>query len=176
DIIRPVLFVPETLPIERAFARMKALRISIAIILDEWAQTLGMVTMGDIIEEIMGELLDEHDAGEEDPVAVDDRSLEVDGGYLVEDLNEEFGLDVPEDVAKTIGGYVFYKLGPVPQPHDKLAVAPGVELLVLEVKGKRVTKVRVCRTDGAATAAEAPPAVQQTGHARTEQPDPSPTV
>ncbi|MFS8543176.1 MAG: CNNM domain-containing protein [Limnochordales bacterium] len=200
DIIRPVLFVPETLPIERAFARMKALRISIAVILDEWAQTLGMVTMGDIIEEIVGELWDEHDAGEGDAVALDDRSLEVDGGYLVEDLNEEFGLNIPEDVAKTIGGYVFYKLGRVPQPHDKLVVGPGVELAVLEVKGKRVTKVRIIRGEGAALAHAAvprptegaqPPAgppeptqavqaeqsrVQESAQARAEQPDPTPTA
>ncbi len=157
DIIRPVLFVPETLPIERAFTRMKSLRISIAVVLDEWAQTLGMVTMGDIIEEIMGELLDEHDAGETDPVALDDRSLEVDGGYLIEDLNEEFGLNIPEDVAKTIGGYVFYKLGRVPQPHDKLMIAPGIEVAVLEVKGKRVTKVRLSRNEVAAAQPPAAP-------------------
>jgi len=193
DIIRPVLFVPETLPIERAFARMKALRISIAVVLDEWAQTLGMVTMGDIIEEIMGELLDEHDAGEGEPVAVDDRSLEVDGGYLIEDLNEEFGLNIPEDEAKTVGGYVFYKLGRVPQPHDKLVVAPGVELAVVEVKGKRVTKVRVIRSDGAPGGGAGPAAPQaggldhagqsnhtgqtgQTSPTRAEQPDPTPTA
>ncbi|OUN00586.1 MAG: hypothetical protein BAA04_02160 [Firmicutes bacterium ZCTH02-B6] len=178
DIIRPVLFVPETLPIERAFARMKALRISIAVVLDEWAQTLGMVTMGDIIEEIVGEVLDEHDAGEADPVALDDRSLEVDGGYLVEDLNEEFGLNIPEDVAKTIGGYVFYKLGRVPQPHDKVAVAPGVELLVLEVKGKRVTKVRVVRGEAAGTHPQTghPVDAALSGQARAGQPDPTPTA
>ncbi|HEY8416807.1 MAG TPA: hemolysin family protein [Limnochordales bacterium] len=177
DIIRPVLFVPETLTVERAFARMKALRISIAVVLDEWAQTLGMVTMGDIIEEIVGELMDEHDADEGDPVAVDDRSLEVDGGYLIEDLNEEFGLNIPEDEAKTVGGYVFYKLGRVPQPHDKLVVAPGVELAVVEVKGKRVTKVRVIRSDGAYPGGTGPAAPQPgsalapTGQARAEQPD-----
>ncbi|MBO8142366.1 MAG: HlyC/CorC family transporter [Firmicutes bacterium] len=145
SIIRPVLFVPETLPIERAFARMKAQRISTAIVLDEYAQTLGMLTLGDIIEEIVGELMDEHDAGEADPVAVDDRSIEVEGSYLVEDLNQEFGLNIPEDVAKTIGGYVFYKLGRIPQPSDKLAAGPGVELAVIEVRGKRVTKVRIVR-------------------------------
>nr|MBO2477332.1 hypothetical protein [Bacillota bacterium] len=175
DIIRPVLYVPETLPIERAFARMKALRISVAVVLDEWAQTLGMVTIGDIIEEIVGEVLDEHDAGETDPVALDDRSLEVDGGYLVEDLNKEFGLNIPEDVAKTIGGYVFYKLGRVPQPHDKVTVGPGVELAVLEVKGKRVTKVRVIRGD-AATPAPPPAGSDTVRSAQAHAGQPGPTL
>lgn len=99
EIIRPVLFVPETLAIEAIFGRMKRQRISTAIVLDEYGQTVGMITPTDITEEIMGNFMDEHDGDPGDFVTFKEGAVEVDGGYLIEDLNEECGFDIPLDTA-----------------------------------------------------------------------------
>lgn len=146
DIIRPVLFVPETLGIEVIFARMKRQRISTAIVLDEYGQTVGMITPTDITEEIMGNFLDEHDDDVADFVTFKEGAVEVDGGYLIEDLNAECGFDIPLDKAITVGGYVFYKLGRLPKANDRLPLSENVEAVVLEMNGNRVAKVRLLPT------------------------------
>lgn len=146
DIIRPVLFVPETLGIEVIFARMKRQRISTAIVLDGYGQTVGMITPTDITEEIMGNFLDEHDDDVADFVTFKEGAVEVDGGYLIEDLNAECGFDIPLDKAITVGGYVFYKLGRLPKANDRLPLSENVEAVVLEMNGNRVAKVRLLPT------------------------------
>src|SRR5690606_14661669 len=80
DILRPVLFVPETLDIQTVFARMQRQRISTAIVLDEYGQTVGMITPSDITEEIMGRFMDEHDTDVEEFVTLKEGAIEVDGG------------------------------------------------------------------------------------------------
>lgn len=142
-IMRAVIFVPETLAIETVFARMKRQRISTAIILDEYGQTVGMITPSDITEEIMGRFMDEHDGDVDDIVALKEGAIEVDGGYLIEDINEECQFNIPIDMANTIGGYVFYRLGRIPKPNDRLALTESVEAVVVEMNGKRVAKVRL---------------------------------
>lgn len=146
DIIRPVIFVPETLGIEVIFGRMKRQRISTAIVLDEYGQTVGMITPTDITEEIMGNFLDEHDGDPDEFVTFKEGAVEVDGSYLIEDLNAECGFDIPVDSAITVGGYVFYKLGRLPKTNDRLPLSDNVEAVVLEMNGKRVAKVRLLPT------------------------------
>jgi CBS domain containing-hemolysin-like protein len=146
DILRPVLFVPETLDIQTVFARMQRQRISTAIVLDEYGQTVGMITPSDITEEIMGRFMDEHDTDVEEFVTLKEGAIEVDGGYLIEDLNEECDFDIPVDTANTVGGYVFYKLGRLPRVNDRLPLSDKVEAVVTEMNGKRVAKVRLFPT------------------------------
>lgn len=143
EVVRPVLFVPETLTIETLFARMKRQRISTAIVLDEYGQTVGLITPSDITEEIVGRFMDEHDVGDEHFVALKEGAIEVDGGYLIEDINDETNFDLPTDVANTIGGYIFFKLGRVPRLQDRILLTDTVEAVVLEMNGKRVAKVRL---------------------------------
>lgn len=143
QVVRPVLFVPETLTIETLFARMKRQRISTAIVLDEYGQTVGLITPSDITEEIVGRFMDEHDAGEEHFVALKEGAIEVDGGYLIEDINSETDFDLPTDIANTIGGFIFFKLGRVPKLQDRILLTDNVEAVVLEMNGKRVAKVRL---------------------------------
>lgn len=145
DLIRPVIFVPETLEIEKVFGRMKRQRISTAIVLDEYSQTVGMITPTDIIEEIMGRFADEHDGDEDDIVTLTQGDIEVDGGYLIDDLNDECDFGIEEDVANTIGGYIFYKLGRVPKINDRLRLSDRVEAVVIGMSDKRVSKVRLIR-------------------------------
>lgn len=146
EIMRPVLFVPETLVIQTVFARMKRQRISTAIVLDEYGQTVGMITPSDITEEIMGRFSDEHDGDVEELRTLKEGAIEVDGGYLIEDLNDECDFDIPLDTANTVGGYVFYKLGRLPKVNDRLPLSDKVEAVVTEMNGKRVSKVRLFPT------------------------------
>lgn len=143
DIMRPVLFVPLTLNIQTIFARMKRQRISTAIVLDEYGQTVGMITPSDITEEILGRFIDEHDDETEELVTLKEGTIEVDGGYLIEDLNEECNFDIPADTANTVGGLIFYKLGRIPKPNDRLALSDKVDAVVVEMNGNRVAKVRL---------------------------------
>src|SRR5690606_29938877 len=103
--------------------RMKRQRISTAIVLDGYGQTVGMITPTDITEEIMRNFLDEHDDDVADFVTFKEGAVEVDGGYLIEDLNAECGFDIPLDKAITVGGYVFYKLGRLPKANDRLPLS-----------------------------------------------------
>src|SRR5690606_10007918 len=123
--------------------RMKRQRISTAVVLDEYGQTVGLITPSDITEEIVGRFMDEHDVGDEHFVALKEGAIEVDGGYLIEDINAETDFDLPTDVANTIGGYIFFKLGRVPRLNDRLLLTDKVEAVVLEMNGKRVAKVRL---------------------------------
>lgn len=145
EIVRPVLFVPETMAIEAIYTRMKRQRISTAIVLDEYGQTVGMLTPSDIVEEIMGDFVDEHGEMNGEPIALNEGTIEVDGSYLLEDLNEEFELSLPTDVVNTVGGYIFHKLGRIPKVNDRLALSEDVEAVVLEMNGRRVGKVRLIR-------------------------------
>lgn len=145
ELVRPVLFVPETLAIEAIYTRMKRQRISTAIVLDEYGQTVGMLTRSDIVEEIMGDFVDEHGELNGEPIALNEGTIEVDGSYLLEDLNEEFQLSLPTDVVNTVGGYIFHKLGRIPKVNDRLILADNVEALVVEMNGRRVGKVRLIR-------------------------------
>lgn len=146
EILRPVLYVPESLSIEIVFGRMKRQRITTAIVLDEYGQTVGMLTPSDIIEEIMGRIWDEHDTAEDELLHVNEGAIDVDGGYLVEDLNAEFDFRIPENLANTIGGYIFYRLGRIPKVQDRVALSEHVEAIVLEMNGRRVSKVRLLPT------------------------------
>lgn len=143
DLLRPVLFVPETLTIETLFARMKRQRISTAIVLDEYGQTAGLITPSDITEEIVGRFVDEHDVDNGHFVELKEGAIEVDGGYLIEDINEESDFDLPTDAANTIGGLIFFRLGRVPKLNDRVLLTDKVEAVVLEMNGRRVTKVRL---------------------------------
>lgn len=149
DILRPVLFVPETMAIEDIFTRMKRQRISVAVVLDEYGQVVGLLTSSDLVEEIMGRFLDEHDEADDELVALGEGTIEVDGSYLIDDLNEEFQLSLPGDVVHTIGGYIFHRLGRVPRVKDRVALSATLEAVVLEMNGRRVGKVRLIRTDPA---------------------------
>jgi len=87
--------------------------------------------------------MDEHDVDDEHFVALEEGAIEVDGGYLIEDINEETNFGLPTGVANTIGGYIFFKLGRVPRPQDRILLTDHVEAVVLEMNGKRVGKVRL---------------------------------
>jgi len=116
--LRPAHMVPETKPVHELLAEFKARKVHIAIVLDEYGGTAGLVTIEDILEELVGEIQDEYELTEEPPsvVRIDDTTARVDARMHIDDLNDELSVDLPEDEDyDTIGGFVFSTLGHIPE-------------------------------------------------------------
>jgi CBS domain containing-hemolysin-like protein len=144
NMMRPVHMIPGSKEVEDVLADFKRLKIHMAIVLDEYGGTAGVITMEDLLEEIVGEILDEYDTSEDSDAPVRTRAGEtlVPGGTNIGELNERFGLDIPEDDATTIGGYVFGVLGRLPQPGDRV-IAGGAIFTVREMDGRKIDTLAV---------------------------------
>ncbi len=118
-LLRQPILVPSGKPVRDLLADFQASKVHLAIVIDEYGGTEGLVTIEDVLEEIVGEIRDEHEPeGEEEPslVKIDDQRAQVDGRYHIDDLNEKLGLGLPEDDDfDTVGGFVLSQLGHVPQ-------------------------------------------------------------
>jgi putative hemolysin len=118
-LLRQPIVVPESKPVRELLADFQRSEVHMAMVIDEYGGTAGLVTIEDVLEEIVGEIHDEHDLDEEpEPtlVAIDEMRCEVDGRYHIDDLNEQWGLKLPEDEEfDTIGGFVLASLGRVPE-------------------------------------------------------------
>ncbi|MGE5561503.1 MAG: hemolysin family protein [Chloroflexota bacterium] len=145
SLLRPTMFVPESKRVSDLLDQMRKTRIHLAIVLDEYGGTAGLVTIEDLLEEIFGEIHDEYDAGEEDPIiARGAGSFSVDAGMSIGEVNEEFELALPDDEAGTIGGLVYSLLGRVPLRGERaLLPEQRVELVAERVAGRRITRVRL---------------------------------
>ena len=138
--MRPPRFVPGSKIVEDLLTEMRAERIKMAIVLDEFGGTAGLVTLEDLIEEIVGEIHDEH---EHEPPPFEEivkGELLIGGGVTVHDVNERCDLDLPEDVTDTIGGFVFGELGRVAKVGDEVSVEGG-RFRVTFVEGRRIRRV-----------------------------------
>jgi CBS domain containing-hemolysin-like protein len=144
EMMRPVHMIPGSREVEDVLADFKRLKIHMAIVLDEYGGTAGVITMEDLLEEIVGEILDEYDTPEDSDAPVQTRAGEtlVPGSTNIGELNERFGLDIPEDDATTIGGYVFGVLGRLPQPGDRV-IAGGAIFTVREMDGRKIDTLAV---------------------------------
>jgi CBS domain containing-hemolysin-like protein len=142
-IMRPPLFVPGTREVEDVLADMKRQKVHLAIVLDEYGGTAGLVTMEDLLEEIVGQIYDEYDRPEgvgASPATVTAPVLP--GSVEVSDVNRNYGLRLDDTDYTTIGGVVFGKLGRLPRVGDRVEL-PGAAFEVVEMEGRRVGKVRV---------------------------------
>ncbi|HVP09911.1 MAG TPA: hemolysin family protein [Phycisphaerae bacterium] len=144
QIMRKAAFVPETKDLASLLREFQANRVHIAIVLDEYGGTAGLVTIEDILEELVGEIADEHDEPPLPPIRrVDGSIAEVDARVRVEDVNEELDIRLPEDESyDTLGGYVFSKLGRIPVPGDSF-VEDNVKIEVVQADERRVIRLRV---------------------------------
>ena len=117
DKIRKAYFVPETKPLRSLLHEFQNQKLHIAVVLDEYGGTAGIVTLEDILEELVGEIADEYEETPTQPAKrIDDNTIEADARTSVDDLNDEFELDLPEeDDYETIGGFVFSRLGYIPK-------------------------------------------------------------
>jgi CBS domain containing-hemolysin-like protein len=133
-------FVPETKRVAELLAEMQNDSVHIAIVVDEYGGTAGMVTLEDLLEELVGEITDEFDEGAEAIVDLGGGRMLVEGGLNVGDLNEELGTRLPEEGWDSLGGLVFGTLGRMPVQGDVVEVA-GVEMVVHELDGRRISSV-----------------------------------
>jgi len=138
------LFVPETMAVADLFARMRATRNQMAIILDEYGGTAGIVTLEDILEELVGEIADEYEKTEPESVRkVDENTIDVDARMYVEDLNEQCSLDLPDDEDyDTLGGFVFSRLGYVPKAGESFEYK-NLKFVIASAEARRVKRVRI---------------------------------
>ena len=148
-IIRDCLVVPENKPIEQILREFQRRKLQMAIVIDEWGSVEGLITIEDILEEIVGEIQDEFDEGEAAIEEIGDGVYAVDGRIPITEVNEYFDLDLPHEDFDTIGGYVLGALGRPPEPDDTVE-ADGVSLRVKSVDGPRVSMLTV-RRDAEAT-------------------------
>jgi len=146
DILRNPYFVPETKPVGELLNEFQARKVHIGIVLDEYGGTAGVVTIEDIIEEIVGEIEDEHGVktAEGGPMRLlDPRTAEADGRVPVDELNEVLNLDLPEDEDfETVGGLISFTLGRIPESGEEF-VRGNVRFHVLDADHRRVKRVRV---------------------------------
>lgn len=142
EIIRQVIYIPEALPLVDAWTRLNNQEQYIAIVLDEYGGTAGLITIEDLVEEIFGELQDEFD--EELPLVASDKEgrIYLRGDLLVTDINEYLGLNLPDEEADTLGGLVFSRLGRLPRKGQELVLGePGVSIRVEATAKRRVVEV-----------------------------------
>jgi putative hemolysin len=143
SITRPALMVPWNKPATTLLAEMRAGRVHMALVVDEHGSTLGLVTMEDLLEVIVGEIHDEHEAPTASVTMLADGSLEADGGSSLRDLNAEFGLTLPQsEEYLTIAGLVFHRLGAIPRGGETVQVPP-YRIQVLAMDGHRIARVHV---------------------------------
>lgn len=156
SVARDVLFVPDSKPAGDLLREMQAKRVHIAIVLDEYGGTAGLVTIEDILEEIVGEITDEYDPERVQPEVLRDGTVRVSARMHIDELGDHFGLELSDDDVDTVGGLMAKHLGRVPIPGAEVGVA-GLYLMAEGAAGRRnqIGSVRVRRTSGAATGVRA---------------------
>jgi CBS domain containing-hemolysin-like protein len=144
SIMRPVHVIPGSREVEEVLADFKRLKEHMAVVLDEYGGTAGVVTMEDLLEEIVGEILDEYDTPEdaEAPLHTHAGETLVPGSTHIGELNEHFSLTVPDEDYTTIGGYVFGVLGRLPVVGDRVIAGGGI-FTVREMTGRRIESLSV---------------------------------
>ena len=146
-ILRTPVFVPESMSVDDLLHEFQRRKVHIAIVLDEYGGTAGLVTIEDLLEEIVGEIQDEYDEEEPMIVQLSPDEARVDGRADVDDLGELFDVELAledEDEYDTVGGLVYHRIGGVPKPGDQVRVR-GLTLTVETIDGRRVGKVLVVR-------------------------------
>jgi magnesium and cobalt exporter, CNNM family len=144
EIARPPYFIPEGKKVDDLLDELKKSKIHIAIVVDEYGGTAGLVTVEDLLEEIVGEIEDEYDVAATPIERLSDDEVVVDARVTVEALCELFGVQIEDEDYDTVGGLVYHTLGKMPGPGDSLSV-DGLDLEVMSVLGRRIKKVRVSR-------------------------------
>jgi CBS domain containing-hemolysin-like protein len=136
EVMRPALFVPESKPVDALLSEMQASRQHIAVVVDEYGGTAGLVTIEDLLEEIVGEITDEYDADQVETERLDDGSVRVSSRFPIDDLDEVFGFEVEEDDVDSVLGLMAKHLGRVPIPGSHVE-AHGLRFVAEAAAGRR---------------------------------------
>ena len=141
-ILREIKFVPESMAISELFKMLQKEKLQMSIVIDEYGGTSGLVTIEDILEEIVGEIQDEFDKNSEEVVKTEEDDYIVDGRLVLDDVNELLNISIEEENIDTIGGWIYSKLMLCPKVNDKI-VYDNYEFVVLKCDRKRVNKVLI---------------------------------
>jgi len=144
EVMRPPHFVPESKKVHELLAEMRENQISIAIVVDEYGGTAGLVTIEDLLEEIVGEIRDEFDVEDQPVQLLSQDEIIVDARVAIDDLSEMFDVPIKKNDFDSIGGFIINELGRIPSVGDNVRVN-GISLKVLSVAGRRIKKVRVTK-------------------------------
>ncbi len=144
EILRDVYYIPETKKVDELLQELQQRKVHIAIVVDEYGGTAGLVTIEDILEEIVGEIQDEYDSEEAFMEVISIDEVIFNGRMDLDDVNHIMGLELPTDTSDTIGGLVYSSLGRVPGIGDKVRIQ-NVEIIVLSVMRRQIKKVKVVR-------------------------------
>ena len=142
EIVRPATIVPETKDLASLLQEFRRTNNHFAVVVDEYGGMAGICTLEDLLEEIVGEIEDEFDVSEEQIEQVDEDTYRIDGMFSIDEFNERFGTDLPDEDYHTLAGFVFGQLGRAPQPGDDVSY-DGMRFDVLEVEGNRIERVAV---------------------------------
>jgi CBS domain containing-hemolysin-like protein len=152
-LAREPSFVPETKKVDELLHEMQQKRVHVAIVVDEYGGTAGLITIEDLIEEIVGEIQDEYDVEEAMIEEVSDSEAVFDARVSIRDVNDTLDLDIDDEDFDTLGGLLYHELGKVPNVGDEVRV-DGAVVTVLSTNGRRVRKVRVTRVPTQTAAAD----------------------
>jgi putative hemolysin len=141
-LLRPAYVVPETKDLAALLSEFRRTNQHMAVVVDEYGSTMGIVTLEDLLEEIVGDIEDEFDLPDTSVERVDERTIRIDGTYTLDDFNEEFGTSLEQEDYHTLGGFVFDALGRAAEPGDEVAT-DEVRLRVLETSGSRIHRLEI---------------------------------
>jgi putative hemolysin len=145
EIMYDPTFVPETKKIDELLKELQVHRVQIAIVIDEYSSFVGIVTVEDILEELVGEIMDEYDKEEPEVQTISEGVYVLDAQMWVDDINDELGLGLPMDESyETVGGLLIDRLGHIPQhPGEKVEIEAGrITLVVMQMHGRRIVKIK----------------------------------
>ena len=145
NVIRPALFIPESKSLAELLNEFQQKRVHMAIVVDEYGGVSGLVTIEDLLEEIVGEIQDEFDVGEPQIERVSDNEFLMDARVSIDQLSELFGVPIEGDGFDTLGGLVYQGLGKIPSPGDVVAY-DGLQIEVISTAGRRLKRLRVVKT------------------------------
>lgn len=145
-VAREPYFVPETTPLDEQMRQFLRLRRHFGLVIDEYGSLLGLITLEDILEEIVGEIEDEHDEDMPDPITrLDDGSVEIDGGMTIRDINRAMDWNLPDDEANTVAGLVIHEAQMIPEA-GQIFHFHGFRFVVIERTENRLTRLRIRET------------------------------
>ena len=150
DLVRPTYFVPEGKRLGELLAEMRDGGHHAAIVVDEFGGISGMVTLGQLTEEIVGDIHDELTGKEKDFIVTGDSTFQLDGGFRIEEANEELGLNLPGGDYETVAGFILSQLGRIPNQGEHFKYQ-NLKFVITEIRGMKIAKVIVTREKGAAS-------------------------
>jgi putative hemolysin len=151
SLIRPAYFTPEFKRINELFAEMRDENYQMCVVVEESGGTAGIVSLSQLVEEIVGPVGDELAAVEKEYEIIDERTFQIDGGMRIEEINEEMALELPEGDYETVAGFVLKLLGHIPRPQEQLRYK-GLRLRVTQMRGPKIEKIQVTKESHAASA------------------------